>query len=107
MFLGGVTMTKPGVYFIVDLAIADGKLEAFQTIAQSMVEGTQQEPGAFAYEFYWDSSQKHCRLIELYSDSDDELAHTKGRVVQALLSILLEVSSFTAFSVYASSDTVA
>jgi len=36
-------MIKPGVYFIVDLAIADGKLESFQTIAQSMVEGTQQE----------------------------------------------------------------
>ena len=67
-------MTKPGVYFIVDLAIADGKLEAFQTIAQSMVEGTEQEPGALAYEFYLDSNQKQCRLIEIYSDSDAALA---------------------------------
>ena len=93
-------MTKPGVYFIVDLAIADGKLQAFQTIAQSMVEGTQQEPGALAYEFYLDSDEKHCRLIEIYSDSDAALAHCKGRVVQELVPKLLEVSSLTGFSVY-------
>ena len=93
-------MTKPGVYFIVDLAVADGKLKAFQTIAQSMVEGTQQEPGALAYEFYFDSSQKQCRLIEIYSDSNAALAHSKGRVVRGLVPKLLEVSSLTGFSVY-------
>src|SRR5947207_15374763 len=100
MFLGGATMTKPGVYFIVDLTIADGKLKEFQTIAQSMVEGTQQEPGALAYEFYLDSSQEQCRLIEIYSDSDAALAHSKGRVVQELVPKLLKVSSLTSFLVY-------
>ena len=100
-------MTKPGVYFIVDLAIADGKLEAFQKIAQSMVEGTQQEPGALAYEFYLDSSQKQCRLIEIYSDSDAALAHSKGRVVQELVPKLLEVSSLTRFLVYGDLSTEA
>jgi quinol monooxygenase YgiN len=93
-------MAKPGVYFVVDLAVADGKLEAFQTIAQSMVEGTQQEPGALAYEFYFDSSQEQCRLIEIYADSDAALTHCKGRVVQELVPKLLEVSSLTGFSVY-------
>ena len=93
-------MLKPGVYFVVDLSIADGKLGAFQTITQSMVEGTQQEPGALAYEFYFDSDQKRCRLIEIYADSDAALAHCKGRVVQELVPKLLEVSSLTGFSVY-------
>ena len=93
-------MTKPGVYFIVDLAIADGKLRAFQTIAQAMVEGTQQEPGALAYEFYFDTDQKQCRLIEIYSDSNAALAHCQGRVVQELVPKLLAVSSLTGFSVY-------
>jgi len=100
-------MTKPGVYFIVDLAIADGKLEAFQAIAQSMVEGTQQESGALAYEFYFDRSQKQCRLIEIYSDSDAALAHSKGRVVQELVPKLLEVSELTGFSVYGDLSTEA
>lgn len=93
-------MTRPGVYFIVDLAIAGGKLEAFQTMAQSMVEGTQQEPGALGYEFYFNSDQKQCRLIEIYSDSEAALAHCKGRVVQELVPKLLEASSMTGFSVY-------
>ena len=93
-------MPKPGVYFIVDLAIREGKLEAFQTIAENMVEGTQQEPGALAYEFYFDSAQERCRLIEIYSASDAALAHCKGRVVQELVPKLLEVSSLTGFSVY-------
>ena len=93
-------MTKPGVYFIVHLALAEGKLETFQTIAQSMVAGTQPEPGALGYEFYFDSDQNQCRLIEIYSDSEAALAHCKGRVVQELVPKLLEVSSLTGFSVY-------
>ena len=45
-------MSKEAVYFIVDLVITDGKIDAFETIAQKMIEGTQQESGALAYEFY-------------------------------------------------------
>src|SRR4051812_9995018 len=97
-------MTKPGVYFIVDLAIDDGKLDQFQTIADSMSAGTQEEPGALAYEFYLDAAQRHCRLIEIYSDSNAALAHCKGRVVQQLVPQLLAVSSLTGFSVYGDLD---
>lgn len=93
-------MTKPGVYFIVDLAITDGKFEEFQAIAESMVSGTQEEAGALAYEFYLDAEQRQCRLIEIYSDSDAALAHSKGRVVQKLVPRLLEMSALTGFSVY-------
>ncbi len=97
-------MTKPGVYFIVDLAIADGQVGAFQTIAQRMVEGTREEPGALAYEFYLDSNQQNCRLVEIYLDSDAALAHCKGSVVQELVPKLLGVSSLTGFSVYGDLD---
>jgi len=93
-------MTKPGVYFIVDFAIADGKLEEFQAIADAMVAGTKEEPGALAYEFYLDAAQQQSRLIEVYSDSDAALAHCQGRVVQELVPKLLGVSSLAGFSVY-------
>ena len=93
-------MTKPGVYFIVDLAIAEGKLGEFQTIADEMVAGTQTEPGALAYEFYLDADRRQCRLIEIYSDSDAALAHCKGRVVQQLVPKLLGVSALAGFAVY-------
>jgi quinol monooxygenase YgiN len=93
-------MTKPGVYFIVDLAITDGRVEEFQAIAESMVAGTQEEAGALAYEFYLDADQRHCRLIEIYADSDAALTHSTGRVVQRLVPRLLGVSALTGFSVY-------
>jgi len=93
-------MNKPGVYFIVDFAIAAGKTGEFQAIADDMVALTQTEPGALAYEFYIDASQQQSRLIEVYSDSDAALAHCQGRVVQELVPKLLGVSSLTGFSVY-------
>src|SRR5436190_10209046 len=97
-------MTKPGIYFIVDLTIADGKLEEFQATAAEMVAGTQQEPGALAYEFYLNADEGQCRLIEIYADSAAALAHTKGRVVQALVPKLLGVSTLAGFSVYGDVD---
>jgi quinol monooxygenase YgiN len=93
-------MTKPGVYFIVDLTIAEGRIDEFQAIAEEMVAGTQTEPGALGYEFYLDADRRQCRLIEIYSDSDAALSHCKGRVVQQLVPKLLTVSSLTGFSVY-------
>ncbi len=93
-------MTQPGVYFIVDFAITEGKIDEFRAIADEMVAGTQNEPGALAYEFYVDANQKQGRLIEVYSDSDAALAHCQGRVVQELVPKLLGVSTLTGFSVY-------
>lgn len=93
-------MTKPGVYFIVDLNIAEANIGEFKAIAAEMVAGTQQEPGALGYEFYFDADERQCRLIEVYSDSDAALAHCKGHVVQQLVPKLLSVSSLAGFSVY-------
>ena len=93
-------MTRRGVYFIVDFAIADGKFDEFQSMAGEMVAGTQSEEGALAYEFYLNADRRQCRLIEVYADSDAALLHTKGRVVQELVPKLLNVSSLTGFSVY-------
>jgi quinol monooxygenase YgiN len=93
-------MTKPGVYFIVDFAIGEGKIDEFQAIARDMVAGTQSEPGALGYEFYLDTDGRQCRLIEVYSDSDAALTHCKGPVVQQLVPKLLGVSSLIGFRVY-------
>ena len=71
-----------------------------KSIAEEMATGTQTEPGALGYEFYLNEDRRHCRLIEIYSDSDAALAHCKGRVVQQLVPKLLTVSSITDFSVY-------
>lgn len=83
-------MSKQTVRFNVNLTIHPGKLEAFQSIAQTMIAGTQKEPGALAYEWHFSTDRKQCRLIETYSDTNAVLAHVNGPVVQQLVAKLLE-----------------
>jgi quinol monooxygenase YgiN len=93
-------MAKQTVYFALDLTINEGQLDGFESIAQTMVAGTQKEPGALAYEWYFSADHKKCRLIETYADANAVLAHINGPVVQELVPKLLGTSSITSFEVY-------
>ena len=93
-------MSKQTVYLAVDFTINEGKLDAFEVIAQAMVAGTQKEPGALGYEWYVSADRKRCRLIETYADANAVLAHFKGPVVQELVPKLLGTASVTGFDVY-------
>ena len=93
-------MSKQTVYRAVDFAITEGQLEAFEGIAQTMVAGTQKEPGALAYELYFSADRKKCRFVETYADANAVLAHCNGPVVQELVPKLLGTSRITAFEVY-------
>ncbi len=92
-------MSKQTVYLAVDFTINDGQLDAFESIAQSMVAGTQKEPGALGYEWYFSADRKKCRLIETYANADALLAHFNGPVVQELVPKLLGTSSLAGFEV--------
>src|SRR5271167_1538414 len=63
-------VSKQTVYLAVDFTINEGKLDAFEGIAQEMVAGTQKEPGALGYEWYVSADRKKCRLIETYTDAN-------------------------------------
>jgi quinol monooxygenase YgiN len=93
-------MTSGTVRFIVDLAIHDGMLDAFEKMAQAMIAGSQKEPGTLGYDFYLSSDRKRCRLIETYTNADAVLAHMTGPVVQELVPKCLGVASVTGFEVY-------
>jgi len=93
-------MTQNNVIFNVSLAINEGKLEAFQRIAEDMRAGTEKEAGAQAYEWYFSKDRTRCHLIEIYSDANAVLAHMNGPAVQQLVPKLLEVSSVTGFEVF-------
>jgi quinol monooxygenase YgiN len=98
---------KEKVRFTVELDIADGKLDEFQRIAQTMTERTKTEPGALEYDFYISDDRKRCRLLEAYTDAGSVLAHLKGPVVQELVPQLLTASSLTRFEVYGDPGTEA
>ena len=87
------------IYFVVSFKINDGKLDAFKEIAQAMIAGTQQEPGALGYEWHVSDDQKRCRLIETYADQAAVQAHINGEAVR-LIPQLLESSSVSGFEVY-------
>ena len=86
--------------FTVELAINPNSFEKFDSIAQTMIAGTQGEPGALVYDWYLSSDRKRCRLVEAYADQAAVLAHLTGPVVQGLVPKLLETSSVTRFEVY-------
>ena len=92
-------MGKNLVYFAVDLAITDGKLDQFESVAQEMIAGTRKEEGALTYEWFLSVDRKRCLLLETYADADAVLAHMKGSAV-ALVPKLLETSSINSFEVY-------
>jgi quinol monooxygenase YgiN len=92
-------VSKQTVYLAVDFAINEGQSDAFESIAQAMVAGTQKEPGALGYEWYLSADRKRCRLIETYADANAVLAHFNGPVVQELVPKIIGTASVTGFEV--------
>jgi quinol monooxygenase YgiN len=93
-------MSKQTVRFIVDLTINDGKFDEFDSMAQTMIAGSQKEPGTLAYEWCLSGDRRRCRLVEEYVDANAALAHLKGPVVQELVPKLLGASTLNGFEVY-------
>jgi quinol monooxygenase YgiN len=88
------------VHLNVSLEIHDGKLEAFQAVAQEMVEASKQEPGTLEYEWYLSGDRKSCQLIETYVDADALLAHFAGPAVQQGVPKMVKTADVTGFEVY-------
>ena len=93
-------MPHTKVRFTVSLAIPEANLAKFQSIAQSMIAGSQSEPGTLAYDWFFSPDQKSCRLIEEYADAKAVEAHTNGPVVKDLVPKMLAISTITSFEVY-------
>ena len=93
-------MASKIVRFTVSLSIADGKLEAFEKIAEAMLAATRSEPGALGYDWYLSSDRRHCRLLETYADADAVVTHLTGPVVQESVPKLLAVAALNSFEVY-------
>jgi quinol monooxygenase YgiN len=93
-------MSRHRVRFAVDITIHEGKLDEFQSIAKTMIAGTQKEPGALGYDWCLSRDRKRCRILETYADANAVLAHVTGPVVKELLPKLLGTSSISRFEVY-------
>jgi quinol monooxygenase YgiN len=93
-------MINQTVRLAVDLTINEGKLDAFESVARTMVTGSQKEPGTLGYDWYLSADRRKCRLLELYIDANAALAHFNGPVVKELVPKLMETASVGGFEVY-------
>lgn len=88
------------IYLTVEFTITPGKVDAFKKLARQLIDGTSKEAGTLGYQWYLNSDETKCYLIELYRDSGAILAHLNN--VGPVLQKLLEASKVTRFEVFGS-----
>jgi len=85
-------MSTP-ITVLVELAIADGKADAFVEISRRGLEIVQsREPGTLFFSQYFDHDRSVAISLETYADSDALLAHMKNasgdiRVVESIATV--------------------
>jgi quinol monooxygenase YgiN len=95
-----MNMASKIVRFSVSLSITEGKLEAFEKIAEAMLAATRSVPGALGFDWYLSSDRRHCRLLETYADADAVVAQLSGPVAQVFVPKVLAIAALNSFEVY-------
>lgn len=93
-------MVKQVVRLTVSLAVTEGHLERFKSIAQSMTEVSKAEPGTLGYEWFSSADEMQQRIVETYADSSAIEAHFMGAAVQQWVPQIAEHCKVTAFEIY-------
>jgi quinol monooxygenase YgiN len=93
-------MVEQIIRLTVNFAVNDEQMEAFKSIAHTMTEGSQAEPGTLGYEWFVSGDGKSFRLVETYVDAAAVEAHFTGPVVQQLVPKLAAVCAVTGFEFY-------
>ena len=86
------------VQYFVELAIFDGKVEAFKKLAQEAINIALAKSKVLGYQFYFNSDGSKCFLLEQYPDSEALLPHIAS--LQSIVQRVLAVSRVTRFEVY-------
>jgi quinol monooxygenase YgiN len=74
-------LTNPSstpVYYILEVAIQEGKLEEFRNLMSEMVAATKTETGTRVYEWYLADDETTCQIHELFADTDAYKEHSKN-----------------------------
>jgi quinol monooxygenase YgiN len=91
---------KQVVRLTVSLTINEGQTEAFNSIAEAMVEVTKAEPGTLGYEWFAHGDGKRFTLLETYVDAAAIEAHFMGPAVQVWVPKLATTCSVDGFFIY-------
>ena len=90
---------KDHVAWVIELALKDGKLGAFEELMKEMVEGTSAEPQTLAYEWYISGDSGEVHIFEKYADSEAMVLHVNG-FLSKWAGRFMECVNITRFVVY-------
>lgn len=89
----------PRISYLVELTIADGKLEEFKDKAKGYIKAVQEgEPGTLGYQWWIREDGTHCLLHETFESSEALLTHLAN--VGPSLPDLLAIAPITRLEVF-------
>ncbi len=92
------------VYWILELSIRDGQMDAFKSLMEEMVTATKaDEPGALNYEWSLDEEGSSCHIYERYDSSASTMVHL-GNFVTKFADRFMVCVQPTKFTIYGSPD---
>jgi quinol monooxygenase YgiN len=94
------------VSWVIELAVKDGALVAFEDLMKEMVSGTSDEAQTLGYEWYISDDQRTVHIFEKYADSDAMVAHVNG-FLEKWAERFLGAVDVTRFVVYGDPDKAA
>ncbi len=97
-------MESSRVHFLIDLSIAEGMFQDFESVVAAMTAETAKQAGAIDYEWFLSGDRRRCRLLETYANADAVQEHLNSAVVQELVPKLLGFSKFERVEVYGTLD---
>jgi quinol monooxygenase YgiN len=66
------------IYWLLEVAINPGKLEAFRSVANDLIAATEKEPGTLGYQWNLNEDETVCHIYERYQDSAAMLVHVQS-----------------------------
>jgi quinol monooxygenase YgiN len=87
------------VSWVIELAVKDGRGDAFKELMEEMVSGTSEEPETLGYEWYISADGGTVHIFEKYADSDAMVTHVSG-FLEKWAARFLECVDVTRFVVY-------
>ena len=65
-------------YWILEVAILPGEMDAFRSVARDLITATQAEPGTLNYEWNLSGDEKTCHIYERYQNSEAAIVHVRS-----------------------------
>jgi len=86
------------IYWLLEVAIHPGKLDAFRSVANDLIAKTKSEPGTLGYQWNLSEDETVCHIYERYQNAEAVLTHVES--FGAFAKRFMEACHPTRFHVY-------